>query len=148
MILVSSTLCMPTWTTWITPSKHNKQQQATLLAHFTVDLPWHGIINFDTSIFPCQDMSIRSWNDYLYPFLWYHITSCMITLIPHTEQESVYITSRQISMSLLKGNHHQCPRNDIYHPILCLSRRPHPTCRPWNTWLSADEVNGKQVSWH
>ena len=54
----------------------------------------------------------------------------------------VYRSSRHITPSLLKWNHHS-PINHRYPPLLCSSRRHHPIYRPWDTWISEEEANGK-----
>ena len=63
------------------------------------------------------------------------------------DKSIVYRTSIRITTSSAKGKYH-CPRNHRHTPLLCSSRRSHLTCRPWDTWLSADEANGKHFTRH
>ena len=76
----------------------NTLQQAMSSAHYTVDSPWNGIINCNTSIFPFQ-------NYWIYPLHSNCSTPHMPTLIPNMGQES--------SILRLLTHHHVYPQSKL-----------------------------------
>ena len=60
---------------------------------------------------------------------------------------TVYCASRHITTSFSEGNHRR-PRNHRHPPLLCSSRRSHPTYHTWYTWLSTDEANYQHLTRH